>query len=25
VLAVAEEVADELGWRGTPAIDAARR
>jgi DNA-binding transcriptional LysR family regulator len=25
LLAVAEEVADELGWRGGPAVDAARR
>jgi DNA-binding transcriptional LysR family regulator len=25
LLAVAEEVADELGWRGAPAVDAARR
>jgi DNA-binding transcriptional LysR family regulator len=25
LMTVAEEVADELGWRGTPAVDAARR
>jgi hypothetical protein len=25
LLTVAEEVAEELGWRGAPAVDAARR